>query len=152
MPDAGDAAPAFEAVDQSRKTHRLSDYSGRKVALFFYPKDDTPVCTKQACNLRDNYVALQRHGVVVLGVSPDDVASHDEFAGKFDLPFPLLADPSRTILESYGVWGEKNLYGRKFMGVKRTTFLIAEDGTIRKVFRRPKVRAHAEEILAALGP
>ena len=151
MPDVGDAAPAFEAVDQSRKAHRLSDYAGRKVALYFYPKDDTPACTRQACNLRDDYAALEDHGIVVLGVSPDDDASHAKFAGKFGLPFPLLADPSRTILESYGVWGEKNLYGRKFMGVKRTTFLIVEDGTICKVFRRPKVNVHAKEILAAFG-
>ena len=149
MPEVGDQAPLFDGQTQGGDTIRLEDYRGRKVALYFYPKDDTPGCTKQACNLRDNYQSLLDAGIVVLGVSPDDVASHDKFAGKYELPFPLIADPERTILEAYGVWGQKNLYGRLFMGVKRTTFLIDEDGVIRHVFKRPKVTEHTAEILAA---
>lgn len=148
MPDVGEKAPLFEGQTQGGDTIRLADYQGRKVALYFYPKDDTPGCTKQACNLRDNYQALLAAGIAVLGVSPDDVASHETFAGKYDLPFPLLADPAHTILEAYGAWGEKNLYGRKSMGVKRTTFLIDEDGVICHVFKRPNVTAHTAEIMA----
>ena len=151
MPDVGEQAPLFEAPSQDDDTIRLQDYRGRKVALYFYPKDDTPGCTKQACNLRDNYQALLDAGIAILGVSPDDVASHEKFAGKYDLPFPLVADPEHTILEAYGVWGEKNLYGRKFFGVKRTTFLIDEGGVIRHVFKKPKVKEHTAEILAAFG-
>lgn len=149
MPSVGEQAPLFEATAQNGETVRLADYRGQKVALYFYPKDDTPGCTKQACNLRDNYALLQEHGIAILGVSPDDVVSHDGFASKYTLPFPLLADPHRTILEAYGAWGEKNLYGRKYIGVKRSTFLIDEHGIIRKIFRRPKVAAHAKEILTS---
>ena len=148
MPEVGRPAPLFEGQTQSGDTIRLADYQGRKVALYFYPKDDTPGCTRQACNLRDNHQALLDAGIVVLGVSPDDVASHEQFADKYDLPFPLLADPAHTILEVYGVWGEKNMYGRKFMGVKRTTFLIDEAGVICHVFKRPNVKAHTAEIMA----
>ncbi len=152
MPNVGEQAPLFEATAQNGKTIKLTDYRGQKVALYFYPEDDTPGCTKQACNLRDNYALLQEHGIAILGVSPDDVVSHDVFARKYTLPFPLLADPHHTILETYGAWGEKNLYGRKYIGVKRSTFLIDEHGMIRKIFRRPKVVAHAEEILAFFHP
>lgn len=148
MPNVGEPAPLFEATAQNGRTIRLTDYRGQKVALYFYPKDDTPGCTKQACNLRDNYALLQEHDIAIIGVSPDDVVSHFAFAGKYTLPFPLLADPHHSILETYGAWGEKNLYGRKSIGVKRSTFLIDEHGMIRKIFRRPKVAAHAEEILA----
>lgn len=148
MPSVGEQAPLFEATAQNGKPVRLADYRGQKVALYFYPEDDTPGCTKQACNLRDNYALLQEHGIAILGVSPDDVAKHDAFASKYTLPFPLLADPHHTILEAYGAWGEKNLYGRTYIGVKRSTFLIDEHGMIRKIFRRPKVAAHAKEILA----
>ena len=151
MPQVGDEAPDFEAQTQTGETVSLSDYRGRKVALYFYPKDDTPGCTKQACNLRDNHQVLLDAGVAVLGVSGDDVASHDRFATKYDLPFPLLADPEHRILEAYGVWGEKNMYGRKFMGIKRTTFLIDEGGVIHHIFKRPKVSEHAEEVLAKFG-
>ncbi len=147
MPEVGEKAPLFEAQTQGGDTVRLADYQGRKVALYFYPKDDTPGCTKQACNLRDNYQMLLDAGIAVVGVSPDDVASHEKFAGKYDLPFPLLADPTHAILEAYGVWGEKNMYGRKFMGVKRTTFLINEDGVIHHVFKRPNVKMHTAEIM-----
>ena len=151
MPEAGQPAPPFEGTTQSGETLRLDDLRGRRVALYFYPKDDTPGCTKQACNLRDNYQRLLDAGVAVVGVSGDSEASHERFAGKYDLPFPLLADPDHEILEAYGVWGERNLYGRKFKGTKRTTFLIDSDGTIRHVFKRPKVTEHASEILAKFG-
>ncbi len=150
MPQPGQPAPDFEGATQTGETIRLSDYRGQKVALYFYPKDDTPGCTKQACNLRDNHQALLDAGIAVLGVSADDEASHERFAEKYALPFPLVADPDRAILERYGVWGERTLYGRKFLGIKRTTFLIDEDGTIRHVFKRPKVDAHTEEILQRL--
>lgn len=147
MPQAGQPAPDFDGKTQTGETIRLSDFRGRKVVLYFYPKDDTPGCTKQACNLRDEYSDLQNAGIAVIGVSGDDVASHEAFAEKYDLPFPLVADPGREILEQYGVWGERNLYGRTFMGTKRTTFLIDEDGTIVHVFKRPKVEEHAREVL-----
>src|SRR5690606_6053585 len=124
MPQPGDPAPDFEGPTQGGGTFRLADHRGRPVALYFYPEDDTGGCTKQACNLRDHYADLRKAGVVVVGVSPDDVASHDRFAEKYDLPFPLVADPDHAIIEAYGVWGEKNLYGKKSMGLKRTTFLI----------------------------
>ena len=151
MPEVGQPAPLFEGTTQDGETLRLKDYRRRRVALYFYPKDDTPGCTKQACNLRDGYRELLDAGIAVIGVSADDVASHDAFAEKYELPFPLVADPDHEILEKYGVWGERNLYGRKFMGVKRTTFLIDEDGTIRHVFKRPKVSEHTAEILAKFG-
>jgi peroxiredoxin Q/BCP len=150
MPAPGDPAPPFEGTDQNGDTVRLADFAGRPLALYFYPKDDTPGCTKQACNLRDHTGALAEAGVAVVGVSADSVESHERFADKYDLPFPLLADPDRDILEAYGAWGEKNLYGKKSMGIKRTTFLIGPDGTVLHVFKRPKTAAHAEEILAKL--
>ena len=144
---AGQKAPAFTAKDQHGNKVSLSDFKGQKVVLYFYPADDTPACTAQACNLRDNYTALQNSGRQVIGISPDDVASHLKFGEKYELPFPLLADPKHTIIEKYGVWGEKNLYGRKFMGLNRTTFLIDEKGVIEKIILRPKTKAHAEEIM-----
>ena len=150
MPAPGDLAPAFEGIDQSGATVRLADFAGKPLALYFYPKDDTPGCTKQACNLRDHTGDLTEAGVAVVGVSADPVESHERFAAKYDLPFPLLADPEREILEAYGAWGEKNLYGRKSMGTKRTTFLIGADGRVIHVFKRPKTDRHAEEILAKL--
>ena len=150
MPAPGDLAPAFEGIDQTGATVRLADFAGKPLALYFYPKDDTPGCTKQACNLRDHTGDLTEAGVAVVGVSADPVESHERFAAKYDLPFPLLADPEREILEAYGAWGEKNLYGRKSMGTKRTTFLIGADGRVIHVFKRPKTDRHAEEILAKL--
>lgn len=150
MPAVGDAAPAFSAPTADGETVSLGDYEGRWVLLYFYPKDDTPGCTKQACNLRDYFGPLQDAGVVVLGVSRDDLNSHERFAEKYDLPFPLLADPDKVMHESYGVWGQKNLYGRLSMGTKRTSFLIGPDGTVRHVFKRPKTDRHAEEVLAKL--
>jgi peroxiredoxin Q/BCP len=151
MPEVGQEAPDFEGVDQHGRTIRLCDFRGRKVALYFYPKDDTPGCTKQACSLRDGYARLQEAGVVVLGVSADDADSHRRFAEKYGLPFPLVADPEAKICRAYGVWGERTLYGRKFMGIRRTTFLIDEDGRIRQIIRRPKVDQHADEVLQGFG-
>ena len=150
MPAPGDLAPAFEGIDQTGATVRLDDFAGKPLALYFYPKDDTPGCTKQACNLRDHTGDLTEAGVAVVGVSADPVESHERFAAKYDLPFPLLADPEHEILEAYGAWGGKNLYGRKSMGTKRTTFLIGADGRVIHVFKRPKTDRHAEEILAKL--
>lgn len=144
---AGQKAPAFSGKDQNGNKVSLSDFKGQKVVLYFYPEDDTPACTVQACNLRDNYTELQQQGYAVIGVSPNDVASHQKFADKYALPFPLLADPQHTIIEKYGVWGEKNLYGRKYMGLHRTTFLIDEKGIIERVILRPKTKVHTEEIL-----
>ena len=143
----GDKAPAFSATDQNGKKVSLSDFKGRKVVLYFYPEDDTPTCTIQACNLRDNYSLLKKEGFTVLGVSPDDEKKHKKFEKKFSLPFTLLADPSHAILEKYGVWGEKELFGRQYMGVHRTTFVLDEKGIIRKIFYRPKNKSHAEEIV-----
>ncbi|HZH95684.1 MAG TPA: thioredoxin-dependent thiol peroxidase [Flavisolibacter sp.] len=143
----GQMAPAFTGKDQNGNKVSLADFIGQKVVLYFYPEDDTPTCTIQACNLRDNYALLRKHGFTVIGVSPDDELKHQTFRKKFDLPFTLLSDPQHQIIEQYGVWGEKNMYGRTYMGLHRTTFVIAEDGTIRKIFLRPKNKAHAEEII-----
>ena len=145
----GDKAPAFTAVDQNGKKVSLADYKGKKLVLYFYPEDDTPTCTVQACNLRDNYSLLKKNGFVVLGVSPDEPAKHKKFEAKYDLPFTLLADPSHAIIDKYGLWGMKKLYGREYMGLHRTTFLVDEKGIIRKVFLRPKNKQHAEEIVEA---
>ena len=145
----GDKAPAFTSKDQNGNVVSLSDCKGQKVALYFYPEDDTPTCTIEACNLRDNYALLKKNGIKVLGVSPDDEKKHKKFEKKFDLPFTLLADEDKKIIDKYGVWGEKNLYGRKYMGIHRTTFLIDEKGIIKKIFKKPKSKMHSEEILAA---
>lgn len=143
----GQKAPAFKGRDQNGKAVSLSDFTGKKVVLFFYPEDDTPTCTVQACNLRDNYSLLKKHGWAVLGVSPDDEKKHKKFEAKYDLPFTLIADPDHSIIDKYGVWGEKQLYGRQYMGLHRTTFLIDEKGVIKKIFLRPKNKQHAEEII-----
>jgi thioredoxin-dependent peroxiredoxin len=145
----GDKAPAFSGKDQDGNTISLSSLKGKKIVLYFYPEDDTPTCTIQACNLRDNYSLLKKEGFEVIGVSPDDSASHKKFEAKFSLPFKLIADPSHKILEKYGVWGPKQLFGHKYMGVYRTTFVIDEKGVIRKIFPRPKNKAHAQEIVKA---
>ncbi|MGZ5253945.1 MAG: thioredoxin-dependent thiol peroxidase [Flavitalea sp.] len=145
----GDKAPAFTAKDQDGKQVSLKDFSGKKVVLYFYPEDNTPTCTVQACNLRDNMGILNEHGFVVLGVSPDDEVSHKKFIEKQSLPFTLLADPEHRIIEKYGVWGEKNMYGKKYMGLLRTTFIIDEKRVIRKIFKKPRSKQHAEEILKA---
>jgi peroxiredoxin Q/BCP len=145
----GDKAPAFTGKDQNGQRIALADYKGKKVVLYFYPADDTPTCTVQACNLRDNYSLLKREGFSVIGVSPDDEKSHLKFEKKFTLPFPLVADPDHTIIDKYGVWGEKQLYGRKYIGLHRTTFLIDEKGVIQKIFLKPRSKQHAEEITKA---
>lgn len=144
---AGQKAPTFTGTDQDGNKVSLADLKGHKVVLYFYPEDDTPTCTIQACNLRDNYSLLKKHGFTVIGVSPDDEVKHQKFIKKFSLPFTLLADPEHKIIDKYGVWGEKNLYGRKYMGLHRTTFVIDENGIIKKIFLKPKNKAHAEEIV-----
>ncbi len=143
----GQKAPAFTGIDQDGNKIFLNDFKGQKIVLFFYPEDDTPTCTVQACNLRDNYDLLTKNGFKVIGISPDDVRSHQKFREKFDLPFTLIADPERKIIEKYGVWGKKKLYGHEYMGLHRTTFVIDEKGIISKIFLRPRNKAHAEEIL-----
>lgn len=143
----GDKAPLFVAKDQNGKKISLSEYIGKKVVLYFYPEDDTPTCTIEACNLRDNFTLLKKEGFIILGVSPDDVSKHKKFEKKFSLPFRLVADPDKKIIDLYKVWGEKNLYGRKYMGLHRTTFLVDEKGVIRKIFRKPRSKTHSEDIL-----
>jgi peroxiredoxin Q/BCP len=147
----GEKAPDFKSKDQNGKVVSLKDFRGKKVVLYFYPEDDTPTCTVEACNLRDNYEDLRKAGFVVLGVSPDDKNKHKKFEEKYELPFTLLEDPEKTIIDAYGVWGEKNMYGRKYMGLFRTTFLIDEEGMIFKIFKKPKSKIHSEEILKAVG-
>lgn len=148
--ESGETAPDFTAPTQDGSTLSLSDYRGQWVALYFYPKDDTPGCTKQACNLRDGIGTLEDEGVAVVGVSEDDVDSHEAFAEKYDLPFPIVADPDHDVLDAYGVYGERSMYGNTFMGTARTTYLIDPDGVIRHVFKRPKTGDHTAEILSKL--
>lgn len=143
----GQKAPAFTGIDQDGKKVSLSDFRGQKLVIFFYPEDDTPTCTVQACNLRDNYALLRKQGFQVIGISPDDIESHQKFREKFNLPFTLLADPEHKIINKYGVWGPKKLYGREYMGLYRTTFVIDEKGVIKKIYLRPRNKAHAEEII-----
>jgi thioredoxin-dependent peroxiredoxin len=145
----GTKAPAFKSKDQNGKPISLADYKGKKVVLYFYPEDDTPTCTVQACNLRDNFELLKQKGIVVLGVSPDEEKKHKKFEIKYKLPFTLITDPDHTIIDKYGVWGEKQLYGRTYMGLHRTTFLIDEKGIVKKIFLKPKSKQHTEEILNA---
>ncbi len=145
----GSKAPAFKGKDQDGKIVSLADFKGQKVVLYFYPQDDTPTCTVQACNLRDNFSLLKKNGFVVLGVSPDEEKKHKKFESKYSLPFTLLADPEHNIIDKYEVWGEKQLYGKKYLGLHRTTFLIDEKGIIRKIFLKPKSKEHTQEILAA---
>lgn len=144
----GTLAPDFVAQDQHGNTVRLSDFRGKKVVLYFYPKDDTPGCTKEACNLRDHYAQLQAAGYVVLGVSADDVESHKKFAQKYNLPFSLLADPEKNILKAYKAWGKKRMYGKEYEGALRITYIIDEDGRIERVIPKVKTETHAEQILA----
>ena len=146
----GDKAPAFTVKDDAGQTVKLSDFKGKKVVLYFYPKDDTPGCTKEACNFRDGIAQLKKRGAVVLGVSADSVESHKKFKTKFELNFPLLADTDRSIIEAYDVWKEKSMYGKKYMGIERTTFVIGPDGKVTHIFPKVKVDKHADEVLAAL--
>jgi peroxiredoxin Q/BCP len=143
----GDKAPVFKGKDQSGKELTLTDLKGKKVILYFYPKDMTPGCTAQACNLRDNYDALLKKGYAVVGVSIDGEKSHQKFAEKYDLPFPLLADDNKEIVTQYGVFGEKQMMGKIYDGVYRTTFLINENGVIDKIIKKPDTKNHTEEIL-----
>lgn len=145
----GDKAPAFEGVDQNGNTVKLEEFKGKKVILYFYPKDNTPGCTAQSCNLRDNYKELQDKGYVVLGVSSDSEKSHQKFIEKHELPFPLLADTEKEIHEQFGTWGEKSMYGRKYMGTFRTTFVIDEEGKIENIFKKVKTKDHTAQILGA---
>ncbi len=147
----GQKAPAFTGKDQDGNKISLSQYKGQKVALYFYPQDLTPTCTIQACNLRDNFTLLQQQGISVIGVSPDDAAKHKRFEERNSLPFPLIADINHKILEKYGVWGEKQMFGHQYMGVYRTTFLIDEKGTIKKILLKPKSKEHAKEIIVGFG-
>ncbi|SMB98504.1 alkyl hydroperoxide reductase/ Thiol specific antioxidant/ Mal allergen [Hymenobacter roseosalivarius DSM 11622] len=145
----GDPAPNFEATDQNGNLIRLQDLRGQKVALYFYPKDDTSGCTAQACNLRDNQAELRTAGIKVLGVSIDGEKSHQKFATKYNLPFPLLVDEDKKIVEAYGVWQEKSMYGRKYMGTMRYTFLLDEQGNIEKVITKVDTKNHAAQLLSA---
>lgn len=146
----GTEAPDFTLESDSGETVSLAQLRGKPVVLYFYPKDDTPGCTTEACEFRDAWAAVKKAGAVVLGVSPDTAASHQKFKSKFKLPFPLLADPDHKVAERYGAWGERSMYGRKFQGILRTTFVIGPDGRIRKVFERVKPKGHAAEVLASL--
>jgi len=149
--EAGAKAPAFTLTADDGSKVRLADLKGRPVVLYFYPADDTPGCTKQACAFRDAQAKLAKSGAVVLGVSPDDIASHGKFRDKYALNFPLLADPGHKVADKYGAWREKNLYGNKSMGIQRSTFLIDADGKVAKVWKRVIVDGHDEQVLAALS-
>jgi peroxiredoxin Q/BCP len=146
----GDKAPAFDVETSGGGRLSLADFQGQNVILYFYPKDDTPGCTKEACAFRDGFADFKKRGAVILGVSPDPVKSHDKFVKKFELPFPLLADTDKKIVEAYGVWGEKVFMGRRYMGTHRVTFLIGPDGRIKKIWPLVKPDEHAAEVLAAL--
>jgi peroxiredoxin Q/BCP len=146
----GQKAPDFTVMDDSGNKVKLSSFKGKKVVLYFYPKDDTPGCTKEACNFRDGIKEIQKQGAVVLGVSADSVESHKKFKEKFDLNFPLLADTDKKIIEAYDTWKEKSMYGKKYMGIERTTYIIDEDGKVSHVFPKVKVDQHYGEVVAAL--
>jgi thioredoxin-dependent peroxiredoxin len=148
--EEGKPAPDFELTSDSGEQVKLSNFRGKPVVLYFYPKDDTPGCTKQACALRDEYGQFRDRGAVILGVSPDDEASHVKFKNKYQLPFTLLADPEHEASEAYGVWGERTFAGRKYMGITRSTFVIDSDGNVTKAMRGVKPDTHAEKVLAAL--
>ncbi|WP_454064101.1 thioredoxin-dependent thiol peroxidase [Candidatus Nitrospira salsa] len=146
----GQKAPAFTLLNDKGETVKLSELKGKTVVLFFYPKDDTPGCTKEACSFRDGLRDIQKRGAIVVGVSPDSVESHKKFSKKFDLNFPLLSDVEKTMLQAYGVWKEKSMYGRTYMGIERTTFIIDEKGKIAAVFPKVKVDQHYDQVLQAL--
>ncbi len=146
----GDKAPAFSGIDQNEKKVSLKDLKGKKVILYFYPKDDTPGCTAESCNLRDNWSQLKKKGYEIVGVSADDAKSHKKFADKYDLNFTLIADTVKKVIEAYGVWGEKSMYGKKYMGIIRTTFVINEKGKIEKIFDKVDTKNHSEQILESI--
>ena len=145
----GDKAPDLLGIDEKGEEIRLSHYAGKKLVLYFYPKDSTSGCTTEACNLRDNYAELRRAGYEVVGVSVDSAASHQKFIAKHELPFPLIADTDKTLVEAFGVWGEKSMYGRKYMGTFRTTFIINEEGIIERILlpKQVKTKEHSQQIL-----
>ena len=147
----GSQAPAFALPDQDGNTVKLADFKGKSVVLFFYPKDNTTGCTAEACAFRDDYSKLKKKGAVVLGVSPDSASSHQKFIAKFSLPFPLLVDEGHAVAEKYGAWGEKSLYGRKYFGIIRSTFLIGPDGKLQKIWPKVKVAGHVDEVKEALA-
>ncbi|WP_421920516.1 thioredoxin-dependent thiol peroxidase [Marinifilum sp.] len=146
----GDKAPDFKGLNQDEKELKLADFKGKKLILYFYPKDNTPGCTAESCNLNENYDALTKLEFEVVGVSPDKISSHQKFITKYNLAFNLIADTEKEILEAYGVWGMKKMYGREYMGVIRTTFVIAEDGTIEKIFDKVKTKDHTNQILTEM--
>lgn len=147
----GRKAPTFPVTDQNGNTFSLQDYLGKKVILFFYPRDNTPTCTEEACNLRDNYQLLQEKGFEVIGVSTDSARKHQNFIRKFSLPFPLIADTDNKLTDAFGVWGEKQLFGRKYMGLVRTTFVIDEKGKIAHVIEKVEAKNHTDQLLRELG-
>ena len=149
--EVGEMAPSFEGVNQNNEKISSNDYVGSKWVIYFYPKDNTPGCTAQACSLRDGYDALRNHGIKVLGVSADGVKSHDKFASKFDLPFALLADEDKEVINKFGVWGPKKFMGREYEGIHRVSFVIDEKGVITHVIQKPKTKDHANEILGLLN-
>ncbi len=151
MVEEGKPAPDFALTSDAGETVRLSDLRGKQVVLYFYPKDDTPGCTTQACGIRDSYGEFERAGAVVLGVSPDSERSHVKFKEKYGLPFTLLADPDHAVAEQYGVWGEKKYMGKTYMGIQRSTFVIAEDGTVKRVMHNVKPATHTDDVLEALA-
>ena len=146
----GEKAPDFKGINQNGEEIKLSDFKGKKLVLYFYPKDNTAGCNAEACNLRDNYNEFIKLGYEIIGVSPDNQKAHQKFIEKFDLPFNLIADTEKEILQKYGVWGEKKMYGRTYMGVMRTTFLIDENGIVEKVFKKVKTKQHSEQIFTEL--
>ena len=147
----GQKAPRFKGLNEKGELISLADYKGKKLILFFYPKDNTPTCTVEACNFRDNYKLLEKHGFALLGVSPDSAKKHQNFIAKHEFPFSLLADTAREVIQSYGVWGKKKMYGRTYEGVYRTTFVIDEKGVIEKIFTKVKAKNHTEQILEAMS-
>ena len=149
--EVGETAPSFEGVNQNNEKISSDDYLGSKWVIYFYPKDNTPGCTAQACSLRDGYDALRNHGIKVLGVSADGVKSHDKFASKFELPFALLADEDKEVINKFGVWGPKKFMGREYEGIHRVSFVIDEKGVITHVIQKPKTKDHANEILGLLN-
>lgn len=151
IPSVGQPAPDFVLQGDDGATHGLADFRGRTVVLYFYPKDNTPGCTQESCDFRDQHAAYAQRNAVILGISPDGVASHQKFKSKFDLPFLLLADPGATVAQRYGAWGEKNMYGKKSLGLIRSTFVIGPDGTLQAAYRKVTVAGHVAKVLAGLS-
>lgn len=151
MLEVGKKAPSFKLKDQNGNTISLNDFKGKKVVLYFYPKDNTPGCTKEACSFRDSIKEIERHNAVVIGMSADSISSHKNFSEKFNLPFSILSDENKKVLELYGVWKEKNMYGKKYMGIERTTIIIDENGNVQKIFPKVKVDEHIKEVIKELS-